>query len=55
MSLWTLTSCKEDAAQYSRRSDWAKNSSAAYNTARVNSWLDECCVHMVAKKRASVS
>jgi len=32
----------EDSKKYKRRSDWMKNSSGGYQSARINGWLDEC-------------
>ena len=38
--------CIEEALKYKRISDWAKNSSSSYNSARKNGWYDECISHM---------
>jgi hypothetical protein len=38
--------CRMEAMKYSSREDFRVNSPAEYNTARVNSWLDELCLHM---------
>ena len=46
---WTKEKCIEIAKDYNGRFEWQKNSSSSYNTARINRWLDECCVHMVKK------
>ena len=43
---WTLEQCREDAAQYSTRAEWAKDSGSAYQMAHRNGWLDECCGNM---------
>ena len=43
---WTLERCMEDAAQYSSRSEWNRNSGAAYRKARLSGWLEQCCEHM---------
>ena len=39
--------CIEDARKYNTRTEWRKNSRSAYESARKNKWLDECCKHMV--------
>ena len=38
--------CQEEALKYNGRFEWQKKSSASYNSARTNGWLDECCTHM---------
>lgn len=38
--------CKEDALNYKTRNNWRKGNDTAYDTARKNKWLDECCGHM---------
>ena len=47
---WTLETCMEDAALYTRRLDWAVNSSGACQFARNNGWMDECCAHMITDR-----
>ena len=37
---------KADALNYKKIGKWQKNSGSAYNAARRNGWLDECCAHM---------
>jgi len=44
---WTLDKCKENALGYATRLDWQKGNSSAYQSARKNGWLEECCLHMV--------
>jgi hypothetical protein len=43
---WTKERCIEDAKKYSARFVWQKKSNSAYNSARINDWVDECCEHM---------
>lgn len=43
---WNLDTCKEDAKNYTTRTEWANKSSGAYLVACTNGWLDECCNHM---------
>jgi len=43
---WTNETIKEDALKYNTRTEWAKNSSSAYERARYNDILEECCQHM---------
>ena len=43
---WTLEKCQEDALKYTSRKEWNKSNIGAYNSARKNNWLDECCGHM---------
>ena len=38
--------CMEEALKHNGRFEWQKKSSASYNSARNNGWLDECCAHM---------
>lgn len=44
----SLVACKESASKFNRRSDWMRVDQTAYNYARLNGWLDECCAHMTA-------
>jgi hypothetical protein len=46
LSKWDLESCKEDALRFSTRTEWGLSSGGAYNAAKVNGWVDECCAHM---------
>ena len=50
---WTLENCRTEAKKFSSRSEWAKKSGSSYNTSLAAGWLDECCVHMVAKYKPS--
>ena len=47
----TLYSCKEIASKYKTRTEWAKEDYSSYDFARVNNFLDECCINMIIKKR----
>jgi hypothetical protein len=43
---WNKKNCLTNAKKYESRNEWTKNSSGAYNLARKNGWLEECCAHM---------
>jgi hypothetical protein len=43
---WNLDKCKESALKFTTRTEWMKGEGSAYNVARKNKWLDECCGHM---------
>ena len=43
---WTYEKCKEDAMKYNKRNDFKKKSNSAYNSARLNGWLEDICSHM---------
>lgn len=38
---WSKKSCREEAMKYTRRSDFSKHSSRAYEVSRLNGWLDD--------------
>lgn len=38
--------CVNEALKYNNRTDFHKNSSAVYNIARINNWLNDICSHM---------
>lgn len=44
---WTYDRCKEEALKYSMRFEFSSSVGWAYNTARMNGWLDDVCRHMV--------
>jgi hypothetical protein len=46
---WNKENCAEEAKKYKHRADFKHGNSSAYSSARVNSWLDEVCQHMVPK------
>lgn len=43
---WTKERCQEESLKYKNRSNFYKNSSGCYHSARKNGWLDEICSHM---------
>jgi len=45
-TVWTKEKCIESASKYSKRLDWHTQAQSAYQAARKNGWLDECCKHM---------
>lgn len=47
---WTLKLCKEDALNYNTQEKW-KKSYGAYNAARKNKWIEECCKHMIKNRK----
>jgi len=44
---WTIERCKEDALKYQTKKEWRDNSNAAVTAAQKNSWMKECCAHMI--------
>lgn len=50
---WHKEACQNDAKRFSSRSEWQRQSNSAYNSAKNNKWLDECCAHMALQKRGS--
>lgn len=50
---WHYQACIEDALNYTNRSTWQKKSNSAYNSAKNNDWLEDCCKHMALKKGGS--
>jgi hypothetical protein len=44
---WTKEHCLEEALKHNTRKEWQLKSSAAYRSARVNGWYDECTAHMI--------
>ena len=44
---WTFDNCLEDALKFKSKIEWQKNSNSAYNAARFNGWLNDCCMHMM--------
>lgn len=39
--------CIIDAFKYKTKTEWFKNSNKAYNIARKNNWIADCCKHMI--------
>jgi hypothetical protein len=50
---WHKLACMEEARRYESRSEFYRESGSAYNSAKNNFWLDECCSHMSIKKGGS--
>jgi predicted GIY-YIG superfamily endonuclease len=48
---WTFDKCKEEASKYTTRTIFQKNSTIAYRSSVKNGWLNECCSHMIVKKK----
>lgn len=47
---WTKEKCFIEAKKYDNRTCFQKNSSAAYQSAYKNGWLNEICAHMISNK-----
>ena len=43
---WTKERCLENAKKYNGRAEFKRMSGGAYNSAKKNKWLDECCANM---------
>lgn len=43
---WTYNMCQKEALKYDKRVDFRTKSSGAYNSARINNWLNDICKHM---------
>ena len=43
---WTLDACIDSAAPFPTKTAWLSSCRSAYNAARKNGWLDQCCAHM---------
>jgi len=49
---WTLDRCLEDAKQYKTKLSWRNSINPnGFNVAKRNSWLDQCCQHMISTKK----
>jgi hypothetical protein len=46
MRLWTYENCKNLALKYESRNEFKKNNRSAYESARINGWLENICSHM---------
>jgi hypothetical protein len=44
--IWTYEKCKNLASKYNTRNEFKKNNRSAYESARINKWLNEICIHM---------
>jgi superfamily II DNA or RNA helicase len=49
---WTFEKCIESAKKYDTVNEWSKNEQPAYQSARKNGWIEECCKHMIIGKNA---
>ena len=47
---WGLEECRASAANFTTRGEFQKGATSAYQTARVNGWLDDICAHMERKR-----
>jgi len=47
---WTLKACLADAKRFSSKKEWAEKSSGAWDAARKNKWINQCCSHMKVRK-----
>ena len=44
---WNYENCKDEALKYKYRNEFKKYSGGAFNSSRINGWLDEICSHML--------
>lgn len=49
----TLEEVKDEALKYDNKTSFSKGSSKAYRTALKNKWMDECCAHMISKRKSN--
>ena len=49
--MWNKEKCYEEALKYNNKGQFIKGSPSAYNSSRINGWLDEICSHMTELKR----
>jgi hypothetical protein len=47
---WHFDACMKDAKRFNHRSHWSTQSNSAYNSAKNNGWLEQCCAHMILLK-----
>jgi len=45
-TIWTKQRCQQEALKYKTRTEFYKNSTSAYTTAKCNDWLNPICTHM---------
>jgi superfamily II DNA or RNA helicase len=50
---WALELVQEDALNFTKKSEWKKNSPAAYQAAYKHGWMHLCDTHMVKKSKSS--
>jgi hypothetical protein len=51
VNYWTKEKCIEDARKYKKRSEWMRKSHGAYRSAKKNGCFEECCAHMITKRK----
>jgi len=51
--VWSLEQCKVDAEKYASRTEFSVQSGKVYAYAYKQGWLDQCCSHMVQKKKTN--
>lgn len=44
--IWNFEACKIEALKYKNRKEFYKKNNSAYNSARINKWLESICTHM---------
>jgi predicted GIY-YIG superfamily endonuclease len=52
---WTLEECRKDAKRFASKREWAEKSSGAWDAARKNKWIAQCCSQMKVRKLANGS
>lgn len=45
--IWNKNKCIVEAKKYNSRKEFSIKNNSAYNSARKNGWLDECCINMI--------
>jgi len=50
-AIWTFEKVAEEAKKYQTRTEFQKNSKAAWSRAQYKGWMDRVCGHMLVKKR----
>jgi len=50
---WTKETCHEEALKYKNRNSFKKGYANAYNASVRNKWIDDICVHMIAKHKSN--
>ena len=48
---WTKENCIQESLKYKTRNEFQKGYRGAYNSSRINGWLDEICGHMVEVRK----
>lgn len=49
--MWTKEKCLKEALKYKTRTEFQKNNTSSYQSARKNKWLKEICSHMEIKNK----